>query len=285
MYCKVIVSVLALVFGACGNPVKSSIAAQRNKAVEGISLTAKDYVQDGLVAMWDGIENAGWGLHDANATVWKDLTMLTGDAVKVGSPTWTDNAGVTSGFDNIFQVAFNNSSALLTAVQGGNVTVEICFSHDYPTFSIRSPLSIEDSDGSSSTYRILQVFQYQQNGYQSAWFNKNATNLSSATPEAVGSNFGTYSVTVSVANPTATIVPYWNGDIGVGITQDQTLSFTFDPTQIETFGVSTWYLRIGRTHNTFMNARFHSIRIYSRALTAEEIAHNYAVDKERFNLP
>ncbi|MBQ1429034.1 MAG: hypothetical protein IIZ06_05145, partial [Kiritimatiellae bacterium] len=36
--------------------------------------TARDYVQDGLVAMWDGIENAGWGQHDASATTWKDLT-------------------------------------------------------------------------------------------------------------------------------------------------------------------------------------------------------------------
>ena len=35
--------------------------------------TARDYVQDGLVAMWDGIENAGWGVHDAAATTWKDL--------------------------------------------------------------------------------------------------------------------------------------------------------------------------------------------------------------------
>lgn len=35
--------------------------------------TARDYVQDGLVAMWDGIENAGWGVHDDTATVWMDL--------------------------------------------------------------------------------------------------------------------------------------------------------------------------------------------------------------------
>jgi hypothetical protein len=28
-----------------------------------------------------------------------------------------------------------------------------------------------------------------------------------------------------------------------------------------------------------------ALRLYSRALTADEIAHNYAVDKERFNLP
>ena len=31
------------------------------------------YVTDGLVAMWDGEWNAGGGIHDANATTWKDL--------------------------------------------------------------------------------------------------------------------------------------------------------------------------------------------------------------------
>jgi hypothetical protein len=35
--------------------------------------SAKSYIQDGLIAMWDGIENVGYGVHDENATVWKDL--------------------------------------------------------------------------------------------------------------------------------------------------------------------------------------------------------------------
>lgn len=29
-------------------------------------LSARNYVQDGLVAMWDGIENAGYGVHSDN---------------------------------------------------------------------------------------------------------------------------------------------------------------------------------------------------------------------------
>lgn len=37
------------------------------------ALSAKSYVQDGLVALWDGIENAGWGVHDGSATVWAEL--------------------------------------------------------------------------------------------------------------------------------------------------------------------------------------------------------------------
>jgi hypothetical protein len=42
--------------------------------------------------------------------------------------------------------------------------------------------------------------------------------------------------------------------------------------------------------NTFVGSIYdtgivNSIRIYNRALTVDEIAHNHAVDKERFNLP
>ena len=43
--------------------------------------TAKSYVQDGLIAMWDGIENAGVGVHDASATTWKDLSGNNNDLV------------------------------------------------------------------------------------------------------------------------------------------------------------------------------------------------------------
>ena len=43
------------------------------RPINEIAETARDYVQSGLVAMWDGIENAGWGTHDPNATTWKNL--------------------------------------------------------------------------------------------------------------------------------------------------------------------------------------------------------------------
>lgn len=60
--------------------------------------TAKDYSQDGLIAMWDGIENAGWGVHDPNATVWKDLTG-NGYDLSVGSAVFgDDNLSCASGY-------------------------------------------------------------------------------------------------------------------------------------------------------------------------------------------
>ena len=42
-------------------------------ALNALALSTSNYVQDGLVACWDGIENAGVGVHDPVATVWKDV--------------------------------------------------------------------------------------------------------------------------------------------------------------------------------------------------------------------
>ena len=35
--------------------------------------TSASYVQSGLIAQWDGIDNQGTGTHDPTATTWKDL--------------------------------------------------------------------------------------------------------------------------------------------------------------------------------------------------------------------
>ena len=56
--------------------------------------TAKDYVQDGLVAMWDGIENAGWGVHDLSATTWVNLAGGSIEDISLYTQNceWSDDA-------------------------------------------------------------------------------------------------------------------------------------------------------------------------------------------------
>ena len=49
------------------------IAARNAMLAEG-DLSAKSYVQDGLVAMWDCLENVGFGQFDQSATTWVDLS-------------------------------------------------------------------------------------------------------------------------------------------------------------------------------------------------------------------
>ena len=85
-----------------------------------------DYVQDGLVAHYDAIRNAGANLpHDSDATVWADIspngtagaaTMHLG-AANHEYGTWTSNAFSTSGW-MYFQMA--NAIAL-----GGEFTIQI----------------------------------------------------------------------------------------------------------------------------------------------------------------
>ena len=42
-------------------------------ALNATTCTSASYVQSGLIAQWDGIDNQGTGTHDPNATTWKDL--------------------------------------------------------------------------------------------------------------------------------------------------------------------------------------------------------------------
>ena len=39
--------------------------------------SAKDYIQDGLIALFDGEENVGWGIHESNPTKWQNLVDLS----------------------------------------------------------------------------------------------------------------------------------------------------------------------------------------------------------------
>ena len=49
------------------------------------SASAKSYVKDGLIAMWDGIENSGFKSHSPSATVWRNLGAL-GSSFDATSP-------------------------------------------------------------------------------------------------------------------------------------------------------------------------------------------------------
>ena len=42
-------------------------------ALNATTYTSASYVQSGLIAQWDGIDNQGTGTHDPTATTWKDL--------------------------------------------------------------------------------------------------------------------------------------------------------------------------------------------------------------------
>ena len=77
--------------------------------VQADSIPATAYVQDGLVVQYDGIENAGSGLHEAAITAWKDLTGNGHDLPL--------NSGDTVGADcvNIVKASRTASNAVFSA--------------------------------------------------------------------------------------------------------------------------------------------------------------------------
>lgn len=221
--------------------------------------TARDYVQDGLVAMWDGIENAGWGVHDPNATVWKDLSR-NGYDLTSASFRWTNNA-LDDSASNIrldlgdlsgeFPSAITLSAAMRCPNFRNNAYIFDFYNHSnvgvaFYTSNLLSPYGIR-----------VQA--------------RDSTGNSFSNPSAVNPQYQAFASFV------------WDSTEGIlygnsrPVLPKITTAFTAPPV----------YFLLGASNGVYNNFRgyVYSLRIYSRALTGNEIAANDAIDKERFNLP
>lgn len=217
--------------------------------------TAKDYVQDGLIAMWDGIENAGWGVHDPNAVEWVDI---------VGSRKATLN-DVIVGDDNMY---FNGSSSYAnigysSIFKSQELTLECCFKTNTPT-SAQSIINT-GAEGvalflAGSGLRLVCVMS-KTAGYYSIVPNGNNQTISICFSGSDSVKAFQDSIKLSVG--------------GTGIVGEDRANV-----------VDIGRRHIGGTgYRDFANAYISRISVYSRVLTDAEVAANYAIDKARFNLP
>lgn len=230
------------------------IIAGRQGIMGGKGLSAKSYVQDGLIAMWDGIENAGWGTHDANATVWKGLVGEGVDLELQGGATWTDKG---LHFDGTGVAIADNPSHGWTGV-GTLETVQF----------------LEKTNGAAAcvanigdTWSSFAVFF---NSY-----NVNIEGLGGVQPRRAINQQSL------LLGKTATITRRSQANIAINAVE-----YASDN--------GNWISELN-SGKTLIGARadmtraltdcdVFCVRVYNRALTADEIAHNYAVDKERFGL-
>lgn len=222
--------------------------------------TARSYVQDGLIAMWDGIENAGWGVHDANAQNWTALVGGVDAVTMTGKLGWSDRAAVFSGNSTYLRI-----NSLFGKLQ--SLTIEVCHK--------AMPLS---GSGYGALFSCLESggVGIQQNANFTRWYMQagaptNGTYYGGRPLEAVD-EFQT--VSISLGNEFST---YKNAQqFGTTVTG-----------QGVRYNNYYAYYQIGRDPGDAGNIKgdVYCVRLYSRALTAAEIAANYAIDKERFNLP
>ena len=208
------------------------------------------YVTDGLVAMWDGEWNAGGGVHDDAPSEIADI---------VGSSPLT--------ISNTYYVEIGSRYFQPDASHGGT------------TVNLTTDVLKNALDANSATIEICASFASIQNG---EWFSvDDATRLYNS----------------------AGLCPYWLR-VGGSLANVSSLSQSLDTlvtiairiggggSAIFLNGVSQFAISKGtsiipvgiRVARNMIGMRVHCFRI-STALTDAQIAANYSVDQQRFNLP
>jgi len=242
-------------------------------------IPSSNYIQDGLVAQWDGIENGGTGSHwDIAANGWKDLVgglVLT----KMGGEPATDTTGVSLGSKVKLQVYDANglATALGRVLGSTTKTVEIV-GRDCTSGAQNSFLYAMDGLDSgkttmgrlfmwytdSSTYILGTVAMPISNGI--SWFEGNDFGLNA------NEDFSAAIVQPSAAQ----CLRYSNGQACGSVA----VANVVDRSDRSSAAISLhgWYDKEGSTQTAYISA----IRIYNRALTAQEIARNHALDAIRF---
>lgn len=216
--------------------------------------TAKDYVQTGLVAMLDCIENGGYGVHVDGQI---PIDLAGGAAVtKTGSVSIAaDSLTLASGACLSLSVAGIGNS-----IDASNFTLQICGKFG----------------NNGSNVALIGI------GNRGVWIWRGTNyTIAEATIKTTGYN-------------NVSVVRYVNLDrFSFSLTMGQSPMFSFsDGSSVAArYGtltnVGTDVVEIGRmgTFSGGIDREYCAVRIYNRNLTASEIAANYAIDKARFNLP
>lgn len=213
--------------------------------------TAKDYVQDGLIAMWDGIENAGWGVHDPNARTWKDLIGVHDFVLPAGISFGEDCALFTKSAGKEQSWGFYSNEIL---------TIEICGKHT----STSVGFAFQFSNG-VVCQRMFAYLSTNNRGFQ---FISNGNTMNRP---AFGIRWSVAATFYSDAIQTETFYNGQSSPMNTGTT-----SWGAKSACIGYYNNNGTYAFVGEIC---------SVRLYSRAITSAEVAENYAIDKSRFNLP
>lgn len=225
--------------------------------------TAKDYVQNGLVAMWDGIENAGWGVHDQNAIVWKDLSGNDFHHSLHDVSFDADCAKFVAGSYGLVDSQFISDNAL---------TIEAVFAVEENV----SAMIVQCGNGSGKSY-----------GSQLCWHNSigyitTSSNISTGGRFIFPESFSSASTVHAISESCNDV-----GFIDNLKRNNEELAQSGLNTNGGTAGVCVVGAQFYNSNYGYNSGRkrISNIRIYSRRLTDDERTANYLIDKARFNLP
>ena len=249
-----------LLLSACclsvlSSPIRSNLGGEGIEDVPNPEYTIDDYVQDGLVAMWDGEFNAiapdGEWFHDSTSPKWFDL-VGTIDLTIYKS--WSDNSLIGDGTS---RMAYFGQTSPVVAFQ----TVEVCFKTESEDFQfVYLDNRRRTCIGCYGNSVGVGLRQGRLLDYSSLDRNLTICSVYAGTSPTDNTSI------LSCANG----MPLYRDGIG------------------NWSSPAGWYsVTVGSAYyptNSCFRGHVYCIRMYSRALSIPEIQHNNEVDKARFGL-
>ena len=230
-----------------------------------------DYVQDGLILGWDGIENAGVGTHVHTLSSVYDHSGNGYSGTTLSAEIFNNGFHLNGPAARIYN---DSSDKVLSALTNMEMTVEVVFSrmewNNDQRYTIWSTSTQNAWNASARTY---------PNGNQTP-YSANWKQTYNTVPEGARIQIGNSSqmMTLTIVGQPRAISYYANGTFVSTTTLDNdTPNGNLNPT-----------FRIGGAGGSgtipMVNMNFYCARVYNRILTQAEIAHNRAVDVARFNI-
>ena len=227
--------------------------------------STSDYVQDGLVAQWDGVENAGVGMHEDSPSAWVDIV----GGLEITIPEWVTVE------TNAFYSESSTDTRTYPSISsipglGNDVTIEV----------VAERVMWRDKNNYKNLQRIISSpytkFGYRESStagvfYQMPIGTNNKLWLYTSTSGSFNvSECHTYTARVTMPRDEsntllvdAATVPGWAKEGSDGMPTDPPTNWTF-------FDAPRADIRI------------YAIRVYNRKLTDAEVTANAAVDHLRF---
>ena len=219
--------------------------------------TPDDYIQDGLIAMWDGYENDGAGGHATELAEWKDTT---------GEYSFV--FGADSG------ITVNGAALVFTGASGCRATLNTAGTEATFDKAKDGMLEIVFKPAADRAATCLLLRSSSTSGIAIGHYYSRTSWIISAKGGSPKPSFDCPEETVTLA------IPYSNGVASAPYLNGQVL-----PTSgSDSWGGSPTSTALGSNYyaGDYFKGEISAIRLYSKKLTPGQLAENRAIDESRF---
>lgn len=232
-------------------------------------LTYADYVQDGLIIQYDGIQNTRNG-HNSSATAWENVG---------GSSDYDLGIGAGTPIFNTDNVEFNGASALADLSEEQSLpflgyTFEIV-KYIPSTFTYSSIISVFTSKRGSTntTRRIGNVIRTNRTEemFTHAYAGSSQLFAPSLTFDEI------YHIACIYAETSS---KFASSDV---FKNHEELEASVKNSYMEASAICCGARKTSNGYDRFFKGKIYAIRIYDRQLSEQELFRNYYIDKIRFN--